>query len=582
MKTGKNLIRQAIVECRGGFVAAAVFSFFINVLVLVPSLYMMQVYDRVLGSRSEETLLMLTVIALAMMFLMSMLDTIRARVLVRVGNYIDRRLRDRLFQIVYERSLRAPGVSRTQPLNDFLSVRQFLTGNGLFAFFDAPWMPFFVLLLFIFHPMLGCLALGGGIVLFSLALVTEFATRKPLDAANRESMQANLFTENNLRNAEVLEAMGMLPGIQSRWQGMHDRMLSFQALASDRAGVISAVTKFVRIALQSLSLGIGAWLAIQHMATPGVMIAASILIGRALAPVEQAIGMWKGLVHARSAFRRLDELFEKTPEKPRPMPLPAPRGDLSVEGIVAVPPGGTVPTLRGVTFSCEAGTAVGIVGPSAAGKSTLARVIIGVWSAHAGKVRLDGADIHQLERVRLGPHLGYLPQDVELFAGTVAENIARFGEIDSDLVVEAAEMAGVCEVIQRLPQGYDTQLGDGGSALSAGQRQRIGLARALYGNPRLVVLDEPNSNLDDEGEGALLAAIERLKERGSTVLVIAHRPNVLTAVDMILVLRDGALQMYGPRNEVMARFVRPVAAPDNVAHLKPNAIPGAVHSLQKT
>lgn len=564
-------LRQALDECRGGFISAALFSFCINVLILTPSVYMLQVYDRVLTSRSETTLLMLTIIALGMMMVMVVLEMVRSRVLVRIGNRMDQRLNGRLFQAVYERSLRVPLTSRTQPLNDLLTLRQFLTGQGLFAFFDAPWAPFFIVIAFLLHPLIGFIGLGGAILLFAMAILTEVATRRPLEQANQEAMQANLFAENNLRNAEVLEAMGMLPGIQKRWQERHSRMLTLQALASDRAGTISSLTKFIRIALQSLILGAGAWLAIEQIVTPGVMIASSIMLGRAFAPVEQAIGMWKGLLGARSAYRRLEELLTKIPAREKPMELPAPKGNLTIEGVIAVPPGGTAPTLKQVSLAVNAGELVGVIGPSAAGKSTLARVIVGVWPAHAGKVRLDGADIQQMDRVWLGPSIGYLPQDVELFTGTVAENIARFGEIDSDKVIDAATMAGVHEMILRLPKGYDTQLGEAGRALSAGQRQRVGLARALYGTPALVVLDEPNANLDEEGEAALVQALTQLKQRGSTALIIAHRPHVLTVVDKILVMRDGMVQMFGPRNEVMAKFVRPVQAPqptENVAHLK--------------
>jgi len=572
MKKAKSELTRAILACREGFVMAAVFSFFINLLQLVSPLYMMQVYDRVLGARSESTLLMLTILMVAMLAVMEVLDFLRSKILVRISNRIDTSLNERLFDAVYERTLRLPQLSRTQPLGDMVTVRQFLTGQGLFAFFDAPWAPLYMLIIFLLHPLLGVIAVAGAVVLFTLALLTEKLTRETLQQANIEQMQANQFAEVNLRNAEVLEAMGMLPGIRRRWHQRHQRMLALQATASDRAGMVSAATKFVRITLQSLILGAGAYLAINQEISPGAMIGASIITGRALAPVEQAIGSWKLLVAARSAYYRLEELFSKLPPRPTPMPLPAPTGSLTVENLIAVPPGSQVPTLRGVNFHVNPGECVGIIGPSAAGKSTLIRCIVGVWQPYAGKIRLDAADLNQWDRVRLGPYVGYLPQDIELFSGTIAENIARFGEIDADLVVEAARMAGVHEMILRLPQGYDTQIGDGGSVLSGGQRQRIGLARALYGHPVLVILDEPNSNLDEEGEGALVQAIAQLRERGSTVLIVAHRPSVLTGVDRILVLRDGQVQMYGPRNEVMARFARPataVAGSENVAQLKP-------------
>lgn len=579
-RKAKTDLQLAIAECRGGFGMAGVFSFFINLLMLVSPLYMLQVYDRVLGSRNEYTLLMLTVIALMMLMVLGGLEFLRSQVLVRIGNRIDGKLAERLFTAVYRRSLEMPSGSRTQPLQDLLNLRQFLTGQGLFAFFDAPWTPLFLAVIFMMHPLLGLVALGGAVVLFALAILTEVSTRKPLQAANMEAIKATGFAETNLRNAEVVQAMGMLPGLRQRWFANQQRMLSLQALASDRAGAISAVTKFVRIAVQVLILGVGAFLAIRHEITPGMMIAGSIIMGRALAPVEQAIGAWKHFIAARTAYSRLTELFQKYPAARERMPLPPPKGAVSLEQVVAVPPGSQTVTLRGIGFNVEAGEAIGIIGPSAAGKSTLARIIVGVWGVYAGKVRIDGADIQSWDREALGPHIGYLPQDVELFNGTIAENIARFGEVDSAAVVDAARRAGVHDLILRLPQGYDTLIGEGGSALSAGQRQRVGLARALYGDPVLVVLDEPNSNLDEEGEAALLAAIQEMKARGCTVFVIAHRPNVLAAVDKIMVLREGNLQLFGPRQEVLARFARPApvvqAAP--AAQVAAAAQSAAVHA----
>ncbi|MFC7335441.1 type I secretion system permease/ATPase [Rhodocista pekingensis] len=566
----KTELTLALKACGGGFAMAGVFSFFINMLMLVSPLYMLQVYDRVLGSRSEATLLMLTIVIVGLLAVMGALELLRSRVLVRISNRIDTRLAERLFEIVYERALRLPQASRSQPLADLLTLRQFLTGQGLFAFFDAPWAPLYMAVVFLLHPLLGIIAVCGAVILVALAIATEMLTRKPLAQANQEQMLGSQFAETNLRNAEVLEAMGMLPGIRRRWYDRHRKMLTLQAIASDRAGAISSMTKFVRITLQSLILGAGAWLAIRHEITPGVMIAASIIVGRALAPVEQAIGTWKLLLQARSAYERLTEMFQKLPPRPQPMPLPAPTGALAVEGLVAIPPGSTVPALRGISFQVEAGETIGIIGPSAAGKSTLVRMLVGVWPAYAGKIRLDGADIGQWDRTQLGPHIGYLPQDVELFSGTIAENISRFGSVDPDKVVAAARMAGVHDLIVRLPQGYDTQIGEGGSVLSGGQRQRVALARALYGDPVLVILDEPNSNLDDEGESALVRAMAQLRERGATVLIVAHRPSVLTSVDKIIVLRDGAIQMFGPRADVMARFARP-ATPvqaENVTQLK--------------
>jgi PrtD family type I secretion system ABC transporter len=521
---------------------------------------MMQVYDRVLSSRSEGTLLMLTIITVGMMVVAALLELTRSRVLVRTGAIFDGKLSARLFDAVFERQLRVPRAQRAQPLQDLTTLRQFMTGQGLFAFFDAPWAPVFMLILFLFHPLLGTLALAGGSVLLALAFATEFATRAPLGRANVEAIASLQFVETSLRNVEAVEAMGMMPGIHRRWRNRHRRMLGSQALASDRSSLLSAASRFTRMALQTAMLGGGAYLAINNEITPGMMIAASIISGKALAPIDMAVGSWSGLIGARMAYHRLSELLASVQPKTERMDLPAPTGRVSVENVLACPPGSRVPTIKNASFTIEAGEAVGIIGPSGAGKSTLARLLVGVWLPHAGKVRLDGADVTAWPREKLGPHVGYLPQDVELFEGTVAENVARFGEIDPEAIVEAAKKAGIHDMILRLPQGYDTPIGDGGGALSGGQRQRMGLARALYGNPAFLVLDEPNSNLDEEGEAALVAALRGLKNAGRTVVIVAHRPSVLATVDKVMVMRDCSVSLYGPRAEVLAKVMRPVIA----------------------
>jgi ATP-binding cassette subfamily C protein EexD len=554
-------LRKALSLCRGSFAFAGFFSLFINLLMLGPAIYMLQVYDRVLNSRSESTLLLLTLLLVMLLLVMGGLELVRSRILVRVGTRLDTLLSERLFHAVFDRTLRGLGPATPQPLHDLGNLRQFLTGNGLFAFFDAPWIPVYLAVLFVMHPYFGWLTFGGASVLVILAVTNELVTREPLRRANDTSVAASGFVASNLRNAEVLEGMGMLEPIRQRWLERHRAMLGLQSVASDRAGLLTAASKVVRLLLQSLVLGLGAYLAIEHVTTPGVMIAAMILAGRALAPIDLLIGSWRGFGSARTSYRRLQAMLHAVPERTRRMSLPAPRGDLTAEHVVAVPPGGTVPVLKGVSFAVAAGESIGIIGPSAAGKSTLARVVLGVWPVHSGKVRIDGADIDQWNRVELGPHVGYLPQDIELLDGTVGENIARFGDVDPERVVEAARKAGVHEMILRLPKGYDTPIGEGGAVLSGGQRQRIALARALYGDPVLVVLDEPNSNLDDQGEVALVRAIVDLKAAGRTVLVITHRPSVLSGVDRILVLRDGQVQMIGPRDEVMSQFARPAAAP---------------------
>lgn len=560
MRKPKSELRQNLEACRGGLLIAGFFSLFINLLQLASPLYMMQVYDRVLSSRSEGTLIMLSIVTVGMMAVSGALEMVRSRILVRTGAIFDERLSVRLFDAVFERHLRMPRAQRSQPLQDLTTLRQFMTGQGLFAFFDAPWTPIFLLILFMFHPVLGWIAVGGGVVMVILAYVSEWATRSPLGRANVEATASMQFTDTSLRNVEAVEAMGMLPGIRRRWQKRHHKMMGFQAVASDWAGLLSSSSRFTRMVLQSAMLGGGAYLAITNEITPGMMIAASIISGKALAPIDMVVGSWGGLINARMAYRRLEDLLATIPAKGERMTLPAPTGNITVENVLACPPGSQIPTIKNVSFAIKAGEAVGIIGPSAAGKSTLARLLVGVWLPYAGKVRLDGADVSHWPREALGPHIGYLPQDIELFEGTVAENIARFGHIDSDAVVEAARKAGIHDMILRLPQGYDTPIGEGGSALSGGQRQRMGLARALYGDPTFLVFDEPNSNLDDEGEAALVAAIRELKEAGKTVVIIAHRPSVLAHVDKVMVMRDGMVQLYGPRAEVLSKVTRPVIA----------------------
>ena len=534
----------------------AAFSCVINILMLTPSIYMLQVYDRVLASQNETTLLMLTLMMLGLYVLMSLLEFARSSVLIRMGNRLDMTLNSRIFTAAFERNLRRAGGNPSQALHDLTSVRQFLTGNGLFAFFDAPWTPIYIAVAFFIHPWLGLVTLIGSLLLVALAYLTEKMTHGPLAEANQASMASGVFANNNLRNAEVIEAMGMLPALRSRWFRHHGQMLSSQAQASERAARISGVTKFVRISLQSLVLGVGALLVIEGKITPGMMIACSILMGRALQPVELAIGTWKQLISVRTAYHRLDDLLKDFPRRGDTMQLPVPTGQLLVENVYAGVPGAQVAILKGLNFMVQSGDVVGIVGPSASGKSTLARLIVGIWPAQAGKIRLDGADIFQWNKDELGPHLGYLPQDIELFEGSIAENIARFGQIDSEQVILAARRAGVHEMILRLPQGYDTQLGADGASLSGGQKQRIGLARALYGEPELIVLDEPNSNLDDIGEAALLRAVAELKSRGKTVLLITHRMNILNAVEKLIVMNEGCLQLYGPRDQVLAELAR--------------------------
>ncbi len=553
MRTPKktNEIIEALRVHRKAFVAVAAFSFVINFLYLTPSLYMLQVYDRVVTSRSELTLAFLSVIAVAMFAVMGGLEYARSQVLIRVGNAIDEVLSKRVFTATFENNLRAGQGNPAQALSDLNNVRQFVTGNGLFAFLDAPWIPIYLVVIFLLHPLLGWFAVGGTLVLVVLTFITEKVSKSPLEAANRHAIQASNFATSNLRNAEVIEAMGMLRPMITRWYVHQAKMLDQQTIASNRAATVSAVTKLVRLVIQSGALGLGALLVIQGQSTAGVMIAASILTGRALAPVELLIATWKGFASARSAYGRLAGLLEMLPPRMPGMRLPAPRGQLTMENVYATPPGGKVAVVKGVNLAFQPGDVIGIIGPSASGKSSLARLMVGIWQAQVGKVRLDNADVYLWNKDELGPQIGYMPQDVELFNGTVAENIARFGAIDSEKVVEAAQMAGVHDMILHFPNGYDTPIGEGGSILSGGQRQRIGIARAIYGLPAFIVLDEPNSNLDDVGEAALVGTVQALKQAGRTVVVITHRMSVLQAVDKLLLMRDGMVQAFGERDAVL-------------------------------
>jgi ATP-binding cassette subfamily C exporter for protease/lipase len=548
----KNEIELALRSFKSTFVTVGTFSAITNLLALVPSLYMLQVYDRVLASRNEITLLMLTLMMLGGFLLLSALEMMRSFVLVRVGAKFDMMLNKRVYTAAFEQNLKKAGGNAGQALNDLTNLRQFLTGNALFAFFDAPWFPIYLIVIFFFEPWLGLFALCGTAVLIVLAVVNEKVSRAPLSEANTTAIMAGTLATNNLRNAEVIESMGMLPNLMSRWFKLHSRFLNLQAEASQKAGVVGALTKFFQSSLTSGVLGFGALLAIEGRITPGMMIAASILVGRALAPVQQVIAVWKSWASTRSAYGRLTELLEGNPERSAGMELPKPQGVLTVEGVTAGPPGATQAVVRGLSFAIAPGDALGVVGPSGSGKSTLARLLVGVWAAAGGKVRLDGADIYSWNKGELGPNIGYLPQDIELFGGTVSDNIARFGEVDPEKVVEAAKRAGVHDMILHLPKGYDTPLGDGGAGLSGGQKQRLGLARAMYGDPALIVLDEPNSNLDEIGEQALVQAVLDLRRRGKTIVLITHRTSIIGATSKLLVMRDGVGQMFGPTDQVLA------------------------------
>lgn len=565
-RDGLAVLKTAIARCRGNVVAVVIFSFFLNLLVFVGPLYMLQIYDRVLASRSEVTLMVLTGLAIALLGVYALLEIVRSRILVRTGVLFDSLLASDVVHTAFRGYVRRPGQSYSQAPRDVDTVREFITGAGVIALCDAPWVPIFIAVCFLIHFWIGIVALVGAIVIFALAVLNEVLTRRSLGEASTASVAANQYVSSSLRNAEAVHAMGMARAVLGRWSDLHLDTLSLQAVASDRAGAVMGTFKAVRMSLQVAILGVGAYLVILGDISAGSMIAASIIMGRALAPVEAAVAQWKQFIAARSAFGRIKQLLAAIPPEAQKMPLPAPEGEITIERLVLAPPGSTTPTVKNVSARIGAGEVVAIVGASGAGKSSLARAIVGVWPAASGTIRIDGAEIGHWDPDLLGPFVGYLPQEVELFGGTIAENIARFGEVEPDKVIDAAKTAGAHDMILRLPDGYETFVGDGGRSLSGGQRQRVALARALYGDPRIVVLDEPNSSLDQEGEKALAGAIQAAKAAGCTVIVISHRTSLLSVVDKVLVLVDGAVAKFDRPDVVFAGMQG-----GNVSTLRPAA-----------
>lgn len=559
--TPKTPLRETVDALKQHLIYAGSFSAAVNLLMLVPIIYMIQVYDRVVSSGSMSTLAMLSLIMVFLLMASGGFEWVRSMIMINAGTHIEKMYRDRVYNATFKQALMNGGAAGSLPNNDLLALRQFLTGNGLFAFFDAPWYPIYVGVMFAFHPWFGVLGIIAGVLMVALAYATEKLTNNKLQDANAEANWVTGQISGSIRNAEVIAAMGMNDDLRHRQQVRGDKVLSLQNDASRWAGLLSNLSKSLRLIMQSSTLGLGAYLVIKHEISPGMMIGGSLLLGRAMAPIDILVGNWKGFSVARGQYARLKGLLDATPEEAEKMDLPAPHGKLSLDQVSVVPPGGRVPVVRGVTLELAPGESLGIVGPSASGKSSLARSILGIWPAVGGKVRLDGADIAQWDRVKLGPYVGYLPQDIELFNGSISENIARFGDLDSEKIVDAAKLAGVHDLILHLPQGYDTQIGGQGGNLSGGQRQRIGLARAVYGNPKLIVLDEPNSNLDDQGERELVVALQRVKSTGCTVVVITHRTMLLQSVDKILVMKDGQTVNLGPRDQILAALIAPQGAP---------------------
>lgn len=559
----RSELGTALSSLRGWLAGVGLFSGVINLLALTGSIFMLQVYDRVLTSRSVPTLVALLAIAAGLYALQGALDVIRGRLLVRMGGRLDEMLGERIYKIVLQLPLRmGPAGNAVQPVSDLDTIRSFLGGQGPVALLDLPWMPIYLAFVFLLHPLLGLLAVAGALVLLALTLATHRLSGQPAHEAAVEAMRRQAMTAAGRRNAEVLQAMGFADRLTARWLWTNSRYLAAQERASDVTGGFGAISKVARALLQSAMLALGAWLTIKGEVSGGVIIASSITSSRALAPIELAIANWKGFLAAREGYCRLDKLFEALPVQPAPLELPAPTRELTVEGMSGGSPNARTPIVRDITFKLRAGDGLGVIGPSAAGKSTLVRSIVGAWPLLEGSVRLDGATFDQRSPSDLGRHIGYVPQTIELFDGTVAENIARFAETpDARAIVAAAQAADIHDMILRLPDGYGTRIGEDGAALSAGQRQRLALARALYGDPFLVILDEPNSNLDAEGEAALTRAIHGVRERGGIVIVVAHRPSAIAAVNLLAVMAEGALQAFGTKEDVLRRTVRqPVGA----------------------
>ncbi|MBF0111316.1 MAG: type I secretion system permease/ATPase [Desulfamplus sp.] len=552
------------------FVVAGIFSMFINILSLTFSVYMLAIYDRVLSSYSMPTLMTITVAAIIALIVNAMLFFLRSRLLVMAGVDIDNTLSSPVFKEMLKDSCSVQKSGYSAGLRDVNILRNYLGGNAIFALFDMPWMPIFLLFVYMVHPIMGMVATGGVVIVFILGITQELLTRKRLEMANNINNAAGNFTSLCLRNSEAVGSMGMLGGVNARWQALNNQVITLQTKASNAAGVLQSISQTFRTGMQVIIYGVGAYLTLKNECTPGVMIASSIIMGRALAPVDQAMSTWKMTLEARSSYRRLKELIKKADTRV-PMALPDPVGKLDVEAASLVVNGNYL--LRNITFSLAPGEVMGLIGPSGAGKTTLSRVLLGIWPSMGGKVRLDGSDVYAWDQEHLGKFIGYLPQDVELFPGTVSQNIARLGELDPEGVILAAQKAGVHELIQHFPNGYDSMIGGGPGSiiLSGGQRQRVALARALYGKPRLVVLDEPNSNLDEAGEKALMQTIAILKHEKVTTIIVTHKPSILISVDKVLVMQYGQVARFGPRHEIIQIAGQPPQTPQPPPQAPPPA-----------
>ncbi len=563
---------------RREFIIVGLLSAAVNLLMLTPTIYMLQVYDRVMVSQNALTLIAVSLITLALFGLMAFAEWARSRLLVQTGVRIDEQLSTRVFNAAFESHLAGmsePGRGPGRAFSDLLQVRQFITGNGVFAFFDLPWVPIYIAVMFLLHPLLGWVSIAFALLQSGLTWFGHRRSLEPTEAAQTAQTDETLYVQGKLRNAEVLESMGMVANLQKLWWKRHQATLDAHGHAQSISHRVTALSKFVRYVQQAASLAVGALLVIRGELSPGALIAANVLMTRALAPIDLMVATWKGFITAREAFKRLTRLLDSHPERDPALQRTRPAGALVLKQVVATAPGRRDPILKGVDLQLEPGTVLVVLGPSGSGKSTLSRVILGIWGDVSGQVLLDGRPIESWDRTELGPHVGYLPQDIELFEGSIAENIARFSEVDSAKVIAAAQAAGLHDMILRFPKGYDTPMGEAGSLLSGGQRQRVALARALYGEPSLVVLDEPNANLDDVGEAALARAVLALKKKGSTVVLVTHRPGAIAVADRLMVLRDGVVQIQGPRDEVLAALRPAAAQAPGAAPPAPTAAPAA-------
>lgn len=546
-----NEILESLYDFKGIFRSVAIFTGVMNLLLLAPAIYMLQVYDRVLTGRNEFTLVMLTLIVILLLVIYAALDAIRSYAVIEVGKKIDEKLNQRTFTAAFEQNIKLKGSNAGQAVQDLTTIRQFVTGSSLYAFFDAPWFPFYLIIIFAFNFWLGLFAALCVLILIAVAFLNEALTSTALNKANSLSVASTTYATNHLRQAEIIDSMGMLSALRKRWFTLHGQFLDLQALASQRAAALGSLTKFIRLVMQSLMLGIAAYLVLENQLTPGMMIAATILLAKATAPVETVIGSWKQFRGMLSSYERLKKLLLDNPERPEAMSLERPKGFLSMDGVFSAPPGAIEPVLKNISFSIEPGDVLGVIGASASGKSTLAKVILGIWPGIPNPARIDGADVHRWNKSELGPAIGYMPQAIDFFPGTVSENIARFSDYESKEIIKAAKLADVHHMILRLPEGYDTPIGDGGLELSGGQKQRLALARALYGDPAILVLDEPNSNLDEVGEIALMRAIIYAHKRNATVVVISHTMSIIKVTTKLLLLKDGMVKAFGPTEQVI-------------------------------